>query len=316
MQKQAQAKRNGTQPAAYLVRTANAMRSNLPYLVVLWLEVAAAYAATSPPASNFPHRIVSFSPALTEMLVAIGAGAQLVGISDFCPLPPGASTCSRLGGTANPNLELLLALHPDLVLLQGEMDTVRRFCHTYHLACVSLLPDSFSTITNSLQLLGQLSGHTHSATVVRTALSARWNAVRQAAAHRTPIPAFVAIWREPDKIASFTIPSPNSFIHEALHAAGGSNICSDVIGNYPTVALEVVMRRRPRVIFDIVPATWQHNPQPYMRAWHSFRHTRAGRNVLIVPITNVHALIPGPHIVTLAEDFSRTLQELHTSQAP
>ena len=66
-----------------------------------------------------PVRIVSLAPSVTEILFAIGAGEQLVGVTDFCDYPPEAAAKSKLG-YAHPNLESLMALQPDLVLAPQE----------------------------------------------------------------------------------------------------------------------------------------------------------------------------------------------------
>jgi len=281
-------------------------------MILCALGMAALAGAAMPAASNRPpQRIVSFSPALTELLFAAGAGARIVGVSDFCTFPPEARTCQKVGATINPNFEVLLSLQPDLVVLHGAMDTVRRFCTLYHINFRSFTPDTFSGMTNTLQELGELTGLGATAQVVRAALAERWDAVRMAHTNRAPVPAFVSIWREADRIASFTIPSHSSFIMEALCAAGGSNVCADVIGNYPTVALEVLMRRRPRIVFDIAPSPLpQGGLAGYMRAWERVRRTRAGRGMIIVPITNTCALIPGPRMAELAEEFARALDAL------
>ncbi|MDP1769864.1 MAG: helical backbone metal receptor [Nitrospirota bacterium] len=62
-----------------------------------------------------PARIVSLAPSITEMLFAMEAGAQLVGVTDFCDYPPEALTKPKVG-YSNPNLETLVALQPDLVV--------------------------------------------------------------------------------------------------------------------------------------------------------------------------------------------------------
>ncbi len=258
-----------------------------------------------------PRRIVSFSPALTEMLFAIGAGERVVGVSDFCTYPPETATRTRMGGTANPNLELLLTLKPDLVLVQGVMDHVQRFCRTYGIACSAYRPDDFAGITNTLQELGMLTGTGATAAVVRAALAARWDAVRTARAHHTPVPAFVCLYREPARIASFTTAGARSFIIEALEAAGGSNVCRDVAGSYPTVALELIVSRQPRVIFDILPPALSARQQrTYLAAWREVRGVAAARSGHVVAITNACALIPGPRMVELAEEFSRALRAM------
>src|SRR4029079_5290591 len=65
--------------------------------------------------ANPPARIVSLAPSITEMLFAMEAGEQLVGVTDFCDFPPDALKKPKVG-YSNPNLESLVALQPDLVV--------------------------------------------------------------------------------------------------------------------------------------------------------------------------------------------------------
>ena len=63
-----------------------------------------------------PRRIVSASPAITEIIFELGAGDRLVGRTDFCTCPPEAAKVESIGGISNLNIEKILSLHPDLVL--------------------------------------------------------------------------------------------------------------------------------------------------------------------------------------------------------
>ena len=60
------------------------------------------------------ERIVSLSPALTEMVVYAGGKGKLVGVTDFCSLDLKAE---RVGGIVNPNIEKIVSLRPDLILV-------------------------------------------------------------------------------------------------------------------------------------------------------------------------------------------------------
>lgn len=64
-----------------------------------------------------PVRIVSLSPAITEIMYLIGAEDKLVGVSDFCNYPEEAKKLPHLGGMQNINMEALLATRPDVVLI-------------------------------------------------------------------------------------------------------------------------------------------------------------------------------------------------------
>ena len=63
-----------------------------------------------------PRRIVSLAPSVTDSLLALGSQDRLVGVSDFCELPPGAGAIVRIGGMLNPSLETIRGLRPDLLV--------------------------------------------------------------------------------------------------------------------------------------------------------------------------------------------------------
>jgi iron complex transport system substrate-binding protein len=65
------------------------------------------------------QRVVSLSPANTEILFAVGAGGQVVGRDETSEFPADALALPTIGGYSGFNLEAIVALHPDLVLAQG-----------------------------------------------------------------------------------------------------------------------------------------------------------------------------------------------------
>jgi len=65
---------------------------------------------------DLPQRIISFSPAATEAMFAIGAGERVVGVSAFCVRPPEARAKRRVGSYNTVRPELLEEIAPDLVL--------------------------------------------------------------------------------------------------------------------------------------------------------------------------------------------------------
>lgn len=64
-----------------------------------------------------PQRIVSLSPAITEIFYLIGGQDKLVAVSDFCDYPKEVEKLPKVGGMQNINMEALLATHPDVVLI-------------------------------------------------------------------------------------------------------------------------------------------------------------------------------------------------------
>ena len=77
----------------------------------------AGHATTRSP--DYPTRIISLIPAVTEMLYAIGAGGKLVAVSSYDTFPPEVKRLPSVGALLDPNVERILSLRPDLVVVYG-----------------------------------------------------------------------------------------------------------------------------------------------------------------------------------------------------
>ncbi|MGH7879693.1 MAG: helical backbone metal receptor, partial [Candidatus Binataceae bacterium] len=72
--------------------------------------------ATPYPAGAGQQRIVSLAPSVTETLFALGAGDEVVGVSQYCDYPPAVLDLPRVGSFLTPNVEAIAALRPTLVI--------------------------------------------------------------------------------------------------------------------------------------------------------------------------------------------------------
>ena len=63
-----------------------------------------------------PQKIVSLSPALTEMLFALGYGDRVYGISDYCDYPEEIGAITNCGSPLRPDLEEIEEIAPDFLL--------------------------------------------------------------------------------------------------------------------------------------------------------------------------------------------------------
>ena len=64
-----------------------------------------------------PEKIISLSPAITEMLFLLGAEDKLIGISEYCNYPEETQQIRKVGGLQNINIETIISLQPDVVLI-------------------------------------------------------------------------------------------------------------------------------------------------------------------------------------------------------
>lgn len=88
----------------------------------LWCLTIGILLALVPPgfAQGAPIRIVSTAPSITELVCALGKCGSIVGVTTFCDRPKEALPIAKVGGPANPSVEAILRLKPDLVLVDEE----------------------------------------------------------------------------------------------------------------------------------------------------------------------------------------------------
>jgi len=196
-----------------------------------------------------PKRIVSIAPKNTEMLFAIGAGENVVGVTSFCNFPPEAHDREKVGGFAASSLsiEKIVGLRPDLVVTAAEFQRlVVEELDRLGITVFALAAESFDGLCGEMAILGRITERQTEAGRVIDLMRSRFARVRAATA---AIPAservsvFCEISDEP-----FLAAGPKSFIGEMIEACGGVNIMHDARAAYPHVNPEVLLERSPAVI--------------------------------------------------------------------
>ena len=83
-----------------------------------------------------PGAILSLSPTATEMLYAIGAGAQVKGVDSDSDYPAQAPRTKL--SAFNPNIEAIAATKPDLVVVSNDGATLTKKLASFHIPVLSL----------------------------------------------------------------------------------------------------------------------------------------------------------------------------------
>ena len=71
-----------------------------------------------------PQRIIPMAPNIVETVFALGAGDRVAGVSSYTIYPPEATEKPEVGALFDPNLERIVALDPDLIIIQQKHEQV------------------------------------------------------------------------------------------------------------------------------------------------------------------------------------------------
>lgn len=192
-----------------------------------------------------PKRVVSLNPTTTETIFAIGAGDLLVGRSHWDEWPDAAKTVPDLGNGISPNVEKIVAAHPDLVLLYASEDNraAAERLESAGIRTISLRIDRIADFDRSVRLLGRILGDSVNARLVADTVAASLQRVRAATAGlRKP----TVVWPLID--TSPMVVGGGSFMNELLTIAGASNVYADLPQPSPVVSIEDVVSKNPEFV--------------------------------------------------------------------
>jgi len=192
-----------------------------------------------------PQRIISLTPHLTELLFAVGAGAQLVGVDSASDYPQAARTLPRIGDYSRINFERILALNPDMVIVWvgGNRAADIYGLKKMGLPVLQTQATRLDDVARLLRLIGQASGHGAAGEAAARDYSARLAAMQVRVTQKPPVSVFYQVWDRP----LMTV-GGNHWISDALALCGARNVFADLGGLSPVVSREAVLRRAPELI--------------------------------------------------------------------
>lgn len=206
--------------------------------------------------AQVPRRLVSLSPATTELIFSLESGDLIVGATNYCDYPDAAKTIPRVGSgpMGTISLEAIIGLRPDLVLCK--FDTHQPLVEALdrlNIPCIALGPESLEELFEEAGWLGELLGcQDHSQRLVEAMrgrlaklqeiVNQRWLNNDGLTRHHPRV--FYQVWEDPLMTVGH-----GSFIDQLLELAGFENIVDGSLGRYPRISPELIVERDPEYIF-------------------------------------------------------------------
>lgn len=198
-----------------------------------------------------PEKIVSTSPAETEILFALGLGDRIVGVSDYDNYPKEAESKAKVGGVVEPNTEAIVAAGADLIVTGISIkDTALENLRTLGLNVICTNPRKLDDVLSDILLLGRITDKQQEAEALVAQMKADIQKVTDVAAAINP--------EEKKKVYIEFSPGwtvgKGEFMDELITLAGGVNIASDVEG-WSQINEEKVIQDNPDVIIHTLNVT-------------------------------------------------------------
>lgn len=246
-----------------------------------------------------PTKVVSIAPSETEVIYAIGAGDEVVGVDTNSNYPEEAKSKSQVGDM-NTNIEAVVALNPDLVLASSSMnvDAIEQL-RKLNIPVLATDPLTYDETIAKIETIGKIMNKNDEAAGVaehmRTVKQQVTDAVKDA----------------PKKLVylefspGWTVGS-GTFLDELLTIAGGTNASAAQAGWYEVSAEEIVKQNPAIILYPDLEV----DPNPIVSALNSrpgWDAIDAVKNKQMFAIGNDESSRVGPRLADSLLEIAKVL---------
>ena len=260
-----------------------------------------------------PNKIISMAPSTTEIVFALGLDDKVVAVSNYCDYPHDfsawieAGNMTSIGDFADPNMEVIASLEPDLILATGgvQAETVGTLRDLGYKVLI-LNPSDINGVLSNIELVGNATGKTAKAEALINDIISRIDAVVDKVANAASEPkVYYEVWYDP---TSLWTAGAKAWQNELIEKAGGVNIFVDQQLDYFQSSAEAVIERNPDII--LLPEEGMGKGEPFwvsldaVKARPGWSSISAVQNDGLVTVDSNTIARAGPRVADIIEDLA------------
>lgn len=192
---------------------------------------------------EYPQRIISLSPANTEILFALGLDERIVGVTEYCTYPDAARTKETVGGFTTINVEKIASLNPDLIVAaHGNSRETVVHLRELGFTIITVNADTIGLTINDIAILGKATGTETQAKALISSLQEYLDEVAALTANREKPTILHCLWTDP-----LWVSGSRTFQDEMITAAGGINAAA-AEDEWVALTMEKFLMMNPDII--------------------------------------------------------------------
>ena len=266
-------------------------------------------AMRAPSSPSLPaQRVISVTPAITEIIYALGADERLTGVSRFCDEPPAAALKPKVGDLFNLNYETIIPLAPDVIFITQSSAYAHQTVQLEKTGARIIIVDdnSVAGIIRSIKVIGETTGSRLEAERLVTGIEARITAVKArigGAAVRPRVLLLYSAFKADNAGDNVYACGRGNLYNEFIELAGGLNAIAENSPSAPLLSTERIVELRPDVIIQL--GEGEKGTRTDARGvWSGFETIPAVRDRRIYILSGSQLMRPGPRFVDTLEAFT------------
>ena len=247
--------------------------------------------------------LIILSPEIAEIVCALGGEKNIIAVTNECDYPEILKSKERVGSFSSPNIEKIVALHPDMIFLSGlEQEVIKSRLNKLSLPVYQFYPKSINDLLKTFEEIGILLCKENSASELIKNFQKELDAI---SIPKIKPKVYVEIYNKP----LMTV-SSNSFIGDLIEKSGGENIFQNLPRDYCRISAESVVERNP----DIIIITYTGITKSEIQNRLGWENVIAIKNNRIYTTEDIDANLivrAGPRIIKGIKILSKIFQEFN-----
>jgi len=272
------------------------MKITMKYLLLLLLSISI-YAQ---------ERIVTLSPAINEIVYALGAGNEVVGNTQYCTYPKASQVVQKVGGYFSPSLEKILALNPSIVIMQPNNTKLAQKLKKLGIHTKIIPIDRLSHIIEAIKALGVLLHKETKAKNIVTQINKALKDIQDIIKDKKIL---IVIGHNTSLVKQIFVVGQNLYLDDIINASGNTNALQSKRKGQPILNQENIIATNPDIVILLAHSMHKKGLTEYdlKEPWRELPVT-AGKNNDIYIIDKEYSGIPSNRLVLFLHDFKKILE--------
>jgi iron complex transport system substrate-binding protein len=253
-------------------------------------------------------RIIALSPSINEILYALGEDKKIVGNTNFCNYPKDAINKPKVGGYFEPSLEKILALKPDLVIMQSSSIKLSTKLNKLGIKTKVLKLTTLQDIKETIKTIGDIVDRKKEAKTILASMNQKLKATKSITKDKKIL---MVIGHNLSLEKRIFVVGQNLYFDDIINASGNTNAFKSKRTGQPILNMENIIATDPDIVILLSPYRIKKNltKEQLIAPWLKLP-IKVAKTKNIFIIDKEYAGIASDRIVYFLDDFKKILQDV------
>ena len=258
------------------------------------------------------EKIITLSPAINEIVYALGLGDKIVANTEFCDFPIESKNIEKVGGYGSVSLEKVVKLNPTIIVNQDYDKKLNQSLNDLGFKTLVYKTNSLDDIKFTIDDLGEFFSKKEEAKKLNNEIEKSLLSLKNIIKNQK-----ILIVISPQNTLSNQIFVTGNFVYfeDIIKASNNINAYQSSLKSQPTINSEKLITLNPDIIILLAPFLEddKKTQKNYINIWEKLP-TNASKKRNIYIIDKIYSGVPSHRIKYFIDDFKGILEDVRVKE--